>query len=570
MLVELSIENVAIIDKVTLELGEGLTVLSGETGAGKSIIIDAVKLILGVRAEKGLVRVGQQAAQVQAQIDISGLAQVKARLDELEIECGDDTLVVVRKIWENGRSSCRINGEMVTLSQLRSIMQGVIDIHGQHGYQALLDPQCHMDILDEFAGRQAAQLKENIENIAADYRQIVKKRDDLFGDEAERARRIDMLDFQIAEIGQAKLQVGEQAELTEQRRIIERGESITKSLSDAYSWIYDGAGGASALELVENAALSLEKVSELDAQLASAAEQLNGIKYELEDVAHYLGGAVSNYDFEPGLLEQTDDRIAEIKRITRKYGGDEQAALKFYEEAVAERDRLEHSAELAEQLAGELEGLKACYLEADRELGKVRRKAGERLAAAIMEQLSHLGMKDAEFAVQFSSARQEVSAKGSEDAQFMINVNKGGKLSELSKVASGGEMSRIMLALKNVTADIENIPTLIFDEIDTGISGHISQVVANKLADIALGRQVICVTHSAAIAAMADNSYLVKKSSDDVATHTQTLPLEREGRIAEVARLAGGADISAVSYEHAGSIVAWCENYKQNLREKRL
>ncbi len=546
MLTNLEINNIALIDRLSVELSGGMTVLTGETGAGKSIIIDSVNLILGARANKGLIRYGEEKARVQALFDVSeGVAK---RLEELDIEVADNQVAVLRDITADGRSVCRINGMIVTGSVLREAAELLVNIHGQQDNQSLLNPKYHLSYLDSFAEneKEFAAYKEAYEEC----RQVKAKLDRLNSDEKERAERIDLLKYQTEEIAEAKLYEGEDDELFEEKNIIENAQDIMTSVGEATMLLYDGE--VNAYELASRAANVISKLSGI-AAAEKCAEKLFDIKYAIEDAVSEVRELGEGIDYSPKRLEDIDDRLDLIGKLKRKYGGTIEAVLKYLEKASAELSELDMSEEASEKLVAEYEKLKAKMQNAAQTLSKTRAAAGERLSAEIEKSLSELDMPKVRFAVDIKPS--DCGKTGADSVEFMICPNVGEELKPLAKFASGGELSRVMLAMKSILADADDAETLIFDEIDTGVSGSAAQKIAKKLKKLGEKKQVICVSHQPQLAANAEKHLLIKKGIVGERTTTAISELDYDGRIMEVARIIDGENPDETALVHAKAMI---------------
>ncbi len=564
MLYSLTVKNIALIKEVTLEFGKGLNVLSGETGAGKSIIIDSLDFVLGDRADKTLIRHGEKSATVQAVFGDDNNPEIVAILDDYGIE-RDENIVVKRSMSETGRSDCRVNGTVVTLGQLRRLMALLVDIHSQHETQSLLNEANHIKILDNYSRRANAIVSDLNKHIAV-YRSA-KKEAESFEDEASRQRRIDLLEYQLAEIERVNPEDGEEERLVVTRNKYQNSERIINALGSAYAQI-DGEDGMCALNAVQFAKKELNSVLSFDERFEDLAERLDSVKIELRDIADTLQGEIENSAFNPAELAEIEKRIDDIRKIKRRFGGDVKEISEFCQRAGAELETLRN----AEARLGELEVIEEReskqIVSLARALHEERITASQNFEKAITLNLKELGMKSAVFKVEIvfpdedSEILRRVDVRGADDVKFMISPNLGEPLRPLSKIASGGEMSRFMLGLKNITAELEGVDTLVFDEIDTGISGAVAKVVACKLYDVARERQVLAVTHLPQLASMADCHYLIEKSEFDGKTETHITALGEVERVMEVARLAGSALESAIGRQNAEEAINWAKSYK--------
>ena len=520
MLTSLEINNVALIDRLNIELEPKMTVLTGETGAGKSIIIDSVNLILGARANKGLIRYGEDKARVQAVFTVSG--QTAEKLAELGIETEDGICAVLRDVGADGRSICRINGIVVSASTLRSAAQLLVNIHGQQDSSSLLDAKFHLGFLDSYAQNTAQ--REDYAHKYSEYVSLKQRLERLKSDEAGRAERIDLLKYQTEEISAAALSPGEKEELLNERALVQNAEQLTSAVGLCCELLYDGEQ-TSAYDLVSRTVSEMADIAGLE-RAQKAAEKLADIKYAIEDATDEIRAMADGVDFSQGRLDEIEDRLSVIERIEKKYGGSEKAALEYLDKASEETVRA-----------------------AAAELTLARKAAGGRLAADIETQLRDLDMPKVRFAVDIAPAK--LSALGADSVEFMICPNTGEELKSLAKFASGGELSRVMLAMKTVLTDDDGAQTLIFDEIDTGVSGSAAQKIAQKMRSLAEKKQVICVSHLPQLAAAAQNHLLIKKTERDGRTFTGVTALDAEGRIAELARIIDGSNPSAAALEHA-------------------
>lgn len=532
MLTKLEIQNVALIDRLEVDLTGGMTVLTGETGAGKSIIIDSVNLILGARASKGIVRYGTEKARVQALFDVSD--SVREKLTELGAEVEDSTVAVLRDVTVDGKSTCRINGMVVPQSVLRDVAGCLVNIHGQQDNLSLLNPKYHLGYLDSFA--------ENGVELEAYRAKFAKCKDikerllKLTTGEQERAQRVDLLRYQTEEIAAAELYEGEKEELLEERALIQNAEAITGAVMEATQLLYDG-DEVNAYDLISQAARALDRLSEVSSAQA-AAEKVYDIKYALEDAVHEIRELASGVEYSPARLAEIEDRLDLIGKLERKYGGSIAAVNLYLEKAAKELSELDGGTELIEKLEKEYAEAEKELLSAAETLTKTRVAAGERLSREIEKSLTELDMPKVRFAV--SVTPKDCGTTGADVAEFMICPNVGEELKPLAKFASGGELSRVMLAMKSILADADDTDTLIFDEIDTGVSGSAAQKIAKKLKKLGEKKQVICVSHQPQLAAAADGHLLIEKSEIGDRTVTNLHRLDFDARVREIARIIDG------------------------------
>jgi DNA repair protein RecN (Recombination protein N) len=568
MLTKLAINNIALIESVELDFGPGLNVLTGETGAGKSIIIDSMNLALGARSDREIVKTGASEARVEMMFDISGCEAALEALREMELDGGDGALVISRQLNVSGRNVCRINGALATVAQLRRLTGLLIDIHGQHEHQSLLNEANHIQMLDGFGGAEILALRAGFSELWGRYRKLLDSMRSLFGTEQERARRADILRYQVNEIGAANLSPGEDEELAQQLRMLQHAEEISRALKAAYEVLYAGGGGASALDAAGMAERELARIEQYGEEFRALRERLGQAVIELDDISTELRRKADGGEFDENALNDVEGRLDTIRQLKRKYGATIPAVLETFASMQGELESLENADERMERMGGEIKALEAKLADMGGRLTRLRQQAAARFQQQVVGQLEDLGMRHSKFLVEFEEREGPVEELGSPDGfdrlRFLISPNPGEPPKPLAKIASGGEMSRIMLALKNIAAKADSIPTLIFDEIDTGISGNMARVVAEKLANIALGHQVICVTHTAQIAAMGGAHFFIEKSTDGQSTRTSVLPLDDESRVEEIRRLVGG-DVSSLSREHAKEMLEWSRKYRGSL-----
>lgn len=532
MLTKLEIQNVALIDRLETELSGGMTVLTGETGAGKSIIIDSVNLILGARASKGIIRYGTEKARVQAIFDVSD--SVREKLIDMGVEVDDSTVAVLRDVTADGKSVCRINGMVVAQSVLRDVAACLVNIHGQQDNISLLNPKYHLDYLDSFAenDKELSSYKEKY----AKYKEIKERLLKLSTNEQERLERADLLRYQTDEIAAAELIEGEKDELMEERALIQNAEALTGAVAEATELLYDG-DGANAYDFISQAARAMERLDEVSSAQA-VAEKLYDIKYALEDAVREVRNLADGVEYSPARLAEIEDRLDLIGKLERKYGGSIVAALHYYEKAMEELKELDGGTELTDKLEKECIEAEKQMIAAAEELRKTRVLAGEKLSRDIESSLSELDMPKVRFAVDITP--KECGTSGADIAEFMICPNVGEELKPLAKFASGGELSRVMLAMKSILADADDTDTLIFDEIDTGVSGSAAQKIARKLKKLGEKKQVICVSHQPQLAAVAGEHLLIEKTESESRTVTNLYRLDFDARVREIARIIDG------------------------------
>ena len=550
MLSQLYINNIAVIEKASIDLEEGFTVLTGETGAGKSIIIDAIHAVLGERTSKELVRTGTQTASVSALFTQVG-EDVQAKLEELSLPQEEDgSLLIQREIRLEGRSPCKVNGSPATVSMLRELGTTLVTIHGQHESYELLSPDVHRSYVDVFA-----ELERELEEYQQAYyalRETQHKLESFNTDEGEKARRMDLLRYQIDELEAAAVEPGEREELTRQRDLYRNSEKIASALEKVRGLLSGDDDRDGILSEVRQATGELEKSSQVYPEMDDAAQKLREAGYLLEDVDAALESL--GVDFDPAALETIEDRLDILYHLGLKYGDTEEKMLAFLAQAREELHAIEFSDEEREALENRYEQEKEQAIRLARELSHRRQRAAEQFAAQVQQELTFLNMPNVTFAAQVE--RVPLYTFGCDRIQFLVSANKGEPPKPLAKIASGGELSRIMLAIKTVLSGKDRVATLIFDEVDTGISGEAANKVGQKLRQVANQRQVLCITHLAQIAALADHHLLIRKEVEGERTYTHVTPLDHEGRKQEVARIIGGETVTQLQLKMAEEMLA--------------
>ncbi len=547
MLEQLSIKNIAVIDSLDVSFRSGMTVLTGETGAGKSIIIDSINMILGSRASKELIRHGKDRADVQAIFSMND--EIRDYLNENDIDTDDDSVIISRRITKDGKSTARINGTVVTLNMLREAADMLINIHGQHDNQALLNPSKHIAFLDDYAG--CTQEKSAYCEVYKKVRAVKQELDKLMMNEQEKLQKTDLLTYQINEINSASLSVGEEEELEEQLTILENAEKINMCAGTAYAALYESPDGRSAYDLISEAVNSIAEISDLNSELRSAYDAVTSAMYSIEDAAREIHEFGENTEFDQHALDDTEERLDLIRRLKRKYGSSIEEILSFRDKAAAELESITAGTEQADALREELDKLNDELRCAASALTSARKKAARSLEKEIENSLHELNMEKAIFSV--SVSERSYGSDGADFVEFMIATNPGEDLKPLVKIASGGELSRVMLAIKSVIARTDSVGTLIFDEIDTGVSGAAAQKIADKLKAIGRTRQVICITHLPQLASSADNHFLIVKDVNGELAKTSLRELDFDGRVKELARIVGGG---AAAEDYAREILS--------------
>ena len=543
MLSLLHIENIAVIESADISFDEGFNVLTGETGAGKSIVIDAISAILGERAYRDMIRTGTNKASVRA---------VFQNVPELNwfadngVEYDSET-VIQREIFLDGKNVCRVNGALVSVSILRKLGIQLINIHGQHDSAALFDEDNHLTFLDAFADNEALR-----EAYTTDYEAVARLRreiDRMSMDEGEKLRRMETLKYQIAEIEKAELEAGEDEALEERRKLLQNAEKLSDGLNLAVECLYGGEDSDGAAGLLAQAEYALAKLSRFSDSFQSIHERITDLKYQVQDAAEEVRDARDELSYSADELEQIEQRLDVIHKLRRKYGVTCEDILQYLENAKKELDDIEFADDHLERLKKNLKKAEKAAWDSAMALRKNRMEMAQNLSARILTELAQLDMPKVQFVCEF--AETDLTPRGADSVAFYMSANAGEALKPMSKVASGGELARIMLAMKNVLAEKDQVNTLIFDEVDTGVSGRAAQKVAEKLRSVAAHKQVLCVTHLPQLAALAHTHLLIAKSERDGRTYTSVTPLDLEGRKRELARIIGGTNITETTLKSA-------------------
>ena len=566
MLSLLHIENIAVISQADITFDKGFNVLTGETGAGKSIVIDAIGAIMGERASRDMIRTGAKSARVSALFrDLPALPWFE------EQGTGPDEngeLLIERAIQGDGKNVCRVNGRPLLVTQLRELGQQLVNVHGQHDGQQLLDEERHLDYLDSFGRTEGARSA-----FAAAYgrvRELRRELESLQMDDGEKARRMDTLTYQIEELEGAQLKEGEDEELSQRREVLRNAERLTDAVDGAWQALTGGEDGEGAVSLLMEAENHLAQGGRYSGDLRELSERAAQLRCDADDLAELVRDLRGTLDFYPGELDEIEERLDRLYRLKKKYGGTVAEMLAYLENCRRELDDIQFSEDRIARLDKELERALAEAVKQGKKLSAVRLQAAEELAQRIQSELKALDMPKVRFQVEFApkDCPDGMDATGMDTVRFLMSANLGEALKPINKIASGGELSRIMLALKNVLAETEQVSTLIFDEVDTGVSGRAAVKVARKLFEVSRGRQVLCVTHLPQIAAMGDVHFSVEKGERDGRTFTQVERLDRSQRREELARLSGG-QATAVMLEGAEELLATAEDYKTGVKKKR-
>ena len=555
MLEHLHIKNAALIKESEISFGEGLNILTGETGAGKSMVIDSLQFALGGRAGKDFLRHGEKMASVEALFAVQSSA-LQEKLEENGIEPEEDgSVLITRTLSETGKSVCRVNGSTVTVSMLKEIAEDLIDIYGQHEHQSLLNPSKHIRLLDRFCGAGFGDAMEEYKASFSALKEIDKQLDALMGNESQREQRMDILSFQKDEMEAAAIKAGEEEDLLEQKKRLGSMEKLMRLTGESIALLYDGNDRMpSACDQLGDALSKLQEAAEYDHTLTPFVDALADAYAAVEDTARELKREADKQENDPEALEQIEERLQIIYKLKRKYGGTVEAVLAFYDKVVEELDFLANSNEKVAELMAIREKEQKKLTAYAETLTARRKDTAEQVAEQIETALRDMEMKDARFHIQIDE-KYDWTADGKDKVEFLISANAGERLKPLAKIASGGEMSRVMLALKTVLVDADDIGTFIFDEIDTGVSGRTARKVGEKMRFLGGKRQILCITHLPQIAAMADSHFLIEKESDGEETTTKVTPLTEEGSVGEVARLMGGSDVTETTLAAARELI---------------
>lgn len=558
MLLNLHVKNLALIKEVDVDFTNGLVVLTGETGAGKSLILGSVNIALGKKVEKDIIRKGAEYALVELTFCID--SRLKEKLEQYDVYPEDENIIVVSRKITHGRSVSKINGETVSLTTLKNVMDLLIDIHGQHDHQSLLYKNTHLQILDKYAGEEVKELKNTISDKYSQYIEIKKELDKFDMDETKRLRECEFAEFEINEIEAANLSLGEDDEVENEFKKLSGSEKIMSSLSDAYQIMgYEGNQGV--CECISRVGYDLSEISDIDSKLSDLQKQI----YDIDDMCKGLAREISDYidevNYEPQRVAEVEERLNLINHLKLKYGQSIEKILAYKGEKQAYLDSLNNYNLMREETKTKLDKEMSELVVLCDKLSSLRKKYAIKLEETVVKALEDLNFLSVKFKINISK-KENVSANGQDEVEFLISTNPGEEVKSLAKVASGGELSRIMLAIKSILAGEDEIDTMIFDEIDTGISGKTAQMVADKLMGISKEHQVICISHLAQIAAMADSHYLIEKNTDDESTETNIYRLSREDSIKELVRISSGGEITETAIKHATEMKEMAERAK--------
>ena len=566
MIAELSIKNFAIIESLTVSFEKGLTVLTGETGAGKSIIIDAIHLLAGGRGSQEFVRFGEKKAEMEGLFLIESQNHpVYKACEQLGIEIEDDMVVLRREIHATGKSVCRINGKLVTIAILREVGQTLVDIHGQHEHQELMNPEQHLQLLDFFGQEKMANTLAAYQELFEEFQQVNKRLTELTHNEQKVAHRLDLLQFQLDEIGAANLKMNEDEALLEERNKISNYEKLYQALNNTYYAIH---GEQKGLDWIGHAMSESEDLESIDKNLKEVYEVISSSYYQLEEIMYRVRDEIENLEFDPKRLDLIEGRLNEIKNLKRKYGSTVEEILqyssKIEEELETLQNRDSHIHQLQERLQSLVDDLE---LEAHA-LTDERKLVATELTKQIHKELKDLYLDKAIFEVNItkklkkSTGNVKYQKHGVDEVEFYLTTNPGEPLKPLAKVASGGELSRIMLAMKSIFSKHQGVTSIIFDEVDTGVSGKVAQAIANKIYNVSIGSQVLCISHLPQVAAMADTHLFISKDVDGERTKTKVKPLSVEEKVTEIGRMISGVEVTNLTKEHAKELITQADQMK--------
>lgn len=574
MLEEISIKNFAIIEELTVSFENGLTVLSGETGAGKSIIIDAIGLLIGGRGSAEYVRHGEKRAEMEGLFRLEDNHPAVEKLEDAGIDIEDDMVVLRRDITHQGKSICRINGKLVTLAVLRETGHSLVDIHGQHEHQDLMHAERHQQMLDRFGKTELEEALEDYQKRYYRFGQLQSKLKQLKESDQETANRLDFIQYQLQEIEAAGLQPGEDEDLEKERHILANSEKLFEAIRGAYDHLY---GEGKALDWAGMAVSNVEEATEIDTDLRELSESISSAYYMMEEATFTLRDKADSMAFDPERLNEVENRLDELNKLKRKYGDSVEEILVYASKIEEEIDSLANKEERIAEYEQALSQAAEELIAEAKTLTDLRRQAGQSLAGSVQRELQALYMEKATMEVQISPLSRGktyqtpegetwvFNEKGADKIEFLISANAGEPLKPLAKVASGGEISRIMLALKTILSGFQHVTSLIFDEVDTGVSGRVAQAIAEKIHLVSRGSQVLCITHLPQVAAMADSHLYIQKEEKEERVQTIVTPLTADYKIDEIARMISGVEVTALTRENATELLEMAEKAKSNV-----
>lgn len=560
MLESLRIKDFAIIKELSLDFKEGMTVLTGETGAGKSIIIDAVGLLAGGRGSTEFVRYGAKKCVLEGQFRYKPTANLTRLFKQYEIDQDSDTLLIQREIFASGRTVCRVNGSIVTIAILKEMGSHLIDIHGQNEHQELMVTENHIHLLDYYGPSILSETKDAYQNVYREYRQLLKERKEWEFNEQELAQRLDILKYQVEEIKSAQLKPSEEEDLLEEEKKLANHQSIVEALSTSYNALQGEE--VSGLDLVGRAMESMEDIEEMDEKFKNISEHLSSTFFQLQEIGSDIYKELDHLEYDEERLNEIEERLNLIQQLKRKYGQSVEAILSHYQKAELELKQLENREEQVDDLSKRIEKLEKEAGVLAKKLTTLRKKTASRLEGAILEQLKELYMEKVLFSVMFKET-SALTEYGQDRIEFYVATNPGEPLKALARVASGGELSRLMLAMKTIFSQSQGITSIIFDEVDTGVSGRVAQAIADKIHSVAVHSQVLCITHLPQVAAMADQHLYIMKQVKDERTRTSVEQLGGKDRTEEVARMLSGAELTQLTIDTAEELLKLAEEKKE-------
>jgi DNA repair protein RecN (Recombination protein N) len=560
LLIELSIKNFAIIEKQTVSFDKGLTVLTGETGAGKSIIIDAIHLLVGGRGSFEFVRHGEEKAEIEGLFHIDEIEHpIVQKTSEFGIEIEDGMVVLRREISKNGKSVCRINGKLVTISTLREIGATIVDIHGQHEHQELMNESSHLPLLDQFGAEEINLALKEYQSVFYQFEQTTKKLKSLNENEQQMAHRLDLIQFQLDEIQKAKLKPNEDETLFEEKKKLGNFERLYSLMQSSYNAINGEQRGLDSVGLVMG---HLEDAASLDSRYKEVYETISTIFYSLEDMNRTLRNELDGLEFDPNRLNEIEERWNEITQLKRKYGKTIEEIVEYAASIEAEIETLQNKETHIGQLERELVELKMILETKAHTLSQLRKKWANQLTKLIHKELKELYMEKSVFEIRVNYKLEHFTNTGSDHIEFYISTNPGEPLKQLVKIASGGELSRIMLALKSIFSKHQGVTSIIFDEVDTGVSGRVAQAIAEKIYQVAVNSQVLCISHLPQVAAMADIHLFISKKMLNGRTKTSVKPLTKDEKVGEIGRMISGKEITDLTKQHAEELLVLADRLK--------
>ena len=540
MISHIRIKDFAIIDTIELDFHEGLNIITGETGAGKSILIEAVSLALGSRADTAFIRSGKEKAVVQMIADLDG-----------------EEYIITRELSVNGKNVCRINDEIAPLAQLNKLCKRIADVHGQYDHQSLLNPENHLKLIDSYHDNIISPARDHVSDLYQHYSDTKHELSSLLFNQSDTERKRDFMRFELSEIQSAKPHTGEDEELSQKLNLLQNSEKIYQNLANVYEMLYETS--PSALDAIGKSLHLLQEIGSYSDEISGFHEEFSDVFYKVEDLTSEIRKYKDSISFSPERLEETINRLNVLDSLKRKYGGSLEKVFEYQEKITIELDKIENIDAIRDKLTNDLSDYEKKLITASLKLTELRKKAAKVIEQKVNEQLKELNFKDAYFTVLFNEEDKDhlhYSSNGIDRIEFMITTNKGETPKPLVKIASGGEISRIMLAFKQIIGDFDSIPTMIFDEIDVGISGITASIVGKKLLDISKHHQIICITHLPQIAAFGDHHYKIDKEVSDDITHTTVNSLSHEEKVREIARLLGGINITATTIKSAEELIS--------------